>query len=118
MFTLLRPITVAALAVSLFNPATVHAWSRCRNQPGDPGYPTDADWSTLNATIGGRLLKVVPSAEACRELDCTEAQWESSVFRQAIPGSMNAVRSYYFTFLAVNDHFFACTVQLGTGEAF
>ena len=87
--TLLYLMTVAALAVLLFGPA-VHA-CQCRNQPGDPGYPAAMDWSALNDTIGGRLLKVVPSAEACRELACTEAQWESGIFRQTIPGSMNSV---------------------------
>ncbi|KAF8270094.1 hypothetical protein EI94DRAFT_1572358 [Lactarius quietus] len=66
----------------------VHA--RCRNQPGDPGYPTDSDWATFNDTIGGRLVTVVPSVKACRELGCSEAQWESGIFRQTIPGAMNA----------------------------
>jgi hypothetical protein len=89
----LLPITAAAIAVSLFGPSDVHAWPRCRNQPGDPGYPTNAEWSALNDTIGGRLINVVPSAKASRELGCTVAQWESGVFRQTIPGSMNSVRS-------------------------
>jgi hypothetical protein len=89
----LRPITAAAIAVSIFGPVDVYAWSRCRNQPGDPGYPTNADRSSLNDTIGGRLINVVPSARACRQLGCTEDQWESAVFRQTVPGSMNSVRS-------------------------
>ena len=96
MFSLLRvrPLTAAVIAVSLSGPAVVHAWSQCRNQPGDPGYPTAANWSALNDTIYGRLVTVVPSAKACLELGCTEAQWESGVFRQTIPGSMNAVGTY------------------------
>ncbi|KAI0248046.1 hypothetical protein BJV78DRAFT_1132054 [Lactifluus subvellereus] len=89
MFSLLRSIAATAIAVSLLGPAVVHARSRCRNQPGDPGYPTAADWSALNNTLRGRLLNVVPSAKACLELGCTEAQWESGIFRQTIPGSMN-----------------------------
>jgi FAD/FMN-containing dehydrogenase len=32
----------------------------------------------------------VPSAEACREIDCTESQWTSGIFRQTIPGAMNS----------------------------
>ncbi|KAI0248039.1 FAD-binding domain-containing protein [Lactifluus subvellereus] len=90
MSSLLRSIIATAIAVSLLRPAAVHAWSRCRNQPGDPDYPTAADWSALNDTIYGRLLEVVPSAKACLALGCTEAQWESGIFRQTIPGSMNA----------------------------
>ncbi|KAI0248051.1 FAD-binding domain-containing protein [Lactifluus subvellereus] len=90
MLSLLRPITTAAIAVSLLGTAVVHAWSRCRNQPGDPGFPTAADWSALNDTIYGRLIRVMPSAKACLELGCTEAQWESGIFRQTIPGAMFA----------------------------
>jgi hypothetical protein len=89
--TLLYPVTVAALAVLLFSSAFHALASQCRNEPGDPGYPTATDWSALNDTIGGMLLNVLPSAEACRELACTEAQWESGIFRQTIPGSMNSV---------------------------
>lgn len=85
----LRVVAVSAIAVFFSGLPVVH--SRCRNQPGDPGYPSPAEWSTLNDTIDGRLLNVVPSAKACSELGCTEAQWESGVFRQTIPGSMNAV---------------------------
>jgi hypothetical protein len=73
----------------LLVPLLVHA--RCRNQPGSPGYPSAADWSALNDSIESRLVKVVPSAKACVELGCTEAQWESAIFQQTIPGSMNAV---------------------------
>ena len=81
---------IAFLAMSLTHPVRP-AHARCRNQPGDPGYPTVADWSSLNDTIGGRLVTVVPSVEACRVLGCTEAQWSSGIFRQTIPGAMNAV---------------------------
>ncbi|KAI0028758.1 FAD-binding domain-containing protein [Vararia minispora EC-137] len=66
------------------------ALGRCRTQPGDPGFPSTADWAALNATIEGRLLTVVPSAEACARLNCTETQWTSSVFRNMIPGQMNS----------------------------
>jgi hypothetical protein len=90
MFPLLRlSMAASALAELFWGPTLAHAW--CRNQPGDPGYPTLADWSALNDTIDSRLINVVPSAKACQELGCTETQWESGFFRQTIPGSMNAV---------------------------
>jgi hypothetical protein len=89
MLPLSRSVAVSVVVGSLFVPLQVHA--RCRNQPGSPGYPSGADWSTLNDTIDGRLINVVPSAKACVALGCTEAQWDSGIFRQAIPGSMNAV---------------------------
>jgi hypothetical protein len=84
-----RSFAVSAVVGLLLVPLLVHA--RCRNQPGSPGYPGAADWSALSDSVDGRLVKVVPSAEACVELGCTEAQWESGVFRQTIPGSMNIV---------------------------
>lgn len=63
----------------------------CRTQPGDADWPTHAQWEALNKQLGGRLVPVVPSAQACRRLQCTEAQWLSGLFRADIPGSMNAV---------------------------
>src|ERR1700733_14850236 len=89
MLALSRSVAVSAVVGLLFVPLLVHA--RCRNQPGSSGYPPAASWSALNDSIDGHLVKVVPSAKACVELGCTEAQWESGVFRQTIPGSMNAV---------------------------
>ena len=89
MLILHRSVAMSAAVGLLLVPLLVHA--RCRNQPGSSGYPSDANWCALNDTVDGRLVKVVPSAKACVELGCTQAQWESGVFRQTIPGSMNAV---------------------------
>ena len=117
MFSLLRSVAATAIAVSFLGPAVVYARSRCRNQPGDPGYPTAADWSALNHTVRGRLLNVVPSAKACLELGCTEAQWESGIFRQTIPGSMNIVRIPTRSRIPLMAVVFSFLVQLGTGES-
>jgi hypothetical protein len=107
----LRPITAAALlvAVSSFGPAVVHAWSHYRNQPGDPGYPTVVDRSTLNDTIGGGLLNFEPSAEACRELGCTEAQWESGVL------DLDRCSYPIVSFMATNSLFLVPAFGLTTG---
>jgi hypothetical protein len=114
--TPLRAVAVSAIVVFFSaGPPLVHA--RCRNQPGDPGYPSPVEWSALNGSIDGRLVNVVPSAKACAELGCTEAQWESGIFRQTIPGSMNAVSILTWPVLSPND-LFAPVVQLGTGDAF
>ncbi|KAI0050106.1 FAD-binding domain-containing protein [Auriscalpium vulgare] len=66
------------------------ATGRCRSQPGDPGYPTEADWDKLGAQVGGQLVTVAPSAKACIALQCTEAQWLSGLYRETIPGAMNS----------------------------
>ena len=112
MVPLSRSVAVSAVVNLLFVTLQVHA--RCRNQPGGPGY-SSADWSALNDTIDGRLINVVPSAKACLELGCTEAQWESGVFRQTIPGSMNAVSLLPESLLGLYDPF---VVQLGTGNTY
>ncbi|KAF7341935.1 FAD-binding domain-containing protein [Mycena sanguinolenta] len=66
----------------------------CRSVPGSPGYPRQAEWDALNATVSGRLVAVVPSAKFCASLPggaCTDDQWESAVFRSNIPGAMDQV---------------------------
>ena len=90
---MLFPSRLVAVSLALVDlllvPLLAHA--RCRNQPGSDGYPSVAGWSAFNDSIDGRLVNVVPSAKACAELRCTDAQWGSGIFRQSIPGSMNAV---------------------------
>jgi hypothetical protein len=100
----------------LLFPLFVHA--RCRNQPGSFGYPCAAGWSALNDTIDGRLVKVVPSAKACVDLGCTKAQWESAIFRQNIPGSMNTVGVLTVSLLGLLSYLRPFVVQLGTGDTY
>ncbi|KAF7324646.1 FAD-binding domain-containing protein [Mycena kentingensis (nom. inval.)] len=65
---------------------------RCRNIPGDAGYPSAATWAAFNASISGRLVNVVPSAKYCAGIGgCSDAQWTSAIFRGAIPGAMDQV---------------------------
>ncbi|KAI0064475.1 FAD-binding domain-containing protein [Artomyces pyxidatus] len=64
--------------------------SSCRTQPGDPGFPSDALWDQLNEQVEGRLIPVVPSAEACKEVGCTPSQWHSGLYEADVPGSMNS----------------------------
>ncbi len=79
------------LAVQLMPKA---AGLSCRNLPGDPNFPSPAVWDTFNASIGGRLVAVVPSAKFCHKLpagQCGEDMWESTVFRAGVPGAMDNV---------------------------
>ncbi|EKV12585.1 FAD/FMN-containing isoamyl alcohol oxidase MreA [Penicillium digitatum] len=43
----------------------VSASAACRCFPNDPCWPTEADWSQLNDTIDGRLVKTVPLGAPC-----------------------------------------------------
>ena len=38
---------------------------RCKIGPGDDGWPTDAEWTRFNSTLGGALLKPAPIAASC-----------------------------------------------------
>ncbi|KAI8932193.1 hypothetical protein NX059_011073 [Plenodomus lindquistii] len=75
--------SIAILATSLcmtLVTAAPTATSRCRYLPGDPQWPSDGDWSALNRTVGGNLIRGVPLAQsACygRTADaavCTKLQ--------------------------------------------
>ena len=39
--------------------------SSCRCFPGDPCWPTPAQWKAFNSTLGGRLIATIPIAAAC-----------------------------------------------------
>ncbi|KAI1812807.1 FAD/FMN-containing isoamyl alcohol oxidase-like protein MreA [Poronia punctata] len=40
--------------------------TRCRYLPGDPEWPNREAWSTLNDTVGGRLIRGVPLGQSCQ----------------------------------------------------
>jgi hypothetical protein len=116
MLSLSRSVALSVVVSLLLIPLLAHA--RCRNQPGSCGYPSAAGWSALNNNVDGRLVKVVPSAKACVELGCTEAQWESGIFRQTIPGSMNAVSLLQESLFGLPSYLLPVVVQLGTGDPY
>lgn len=95
MRSLLPIVRLSFLAVVFVSPSFAKNSQRCRNLPGDPGFPSQAEWDKLNATIDGRLVTVVPSAEFCHELpagSCSSQQWASTLFRTSVPGAMVNVR--------------------------
>lgn len=64
----------------------------CRTVPGEPNFPSVEEWSSLNSSISGRLVKAVPSARFCdMHGGCTDAEWTSASFRANIPGAMDSV---------------------------
>jgi hypothetical protein len=52
---------IASLLVAL----PLASASACRCFPGDACWPTENDWSQLNKTIDGRLVKTVPLGTPC-----------------------------------------------------
>jgi FAD/FMN-containing dehydrogenase len=61
--------------------------------PSQPCWPTNAEWSLLNATVNGRLMAILPEGSPCIDPSsaaCTEVQndWTDPVWRAAQPGAM------------------------------
>lgn len=73
----LVPLTSSALAWGKSGVAALKlasGWSRVR--PGQPGWPTPAQWAELGQEVGGRLLQPVSPFEHCGaspSAECTEA---------------------------------------------
>ncbi|KAI0040085.1 FAD-binding domain-containing protein [Auriscalpium vulgare] len=63
---------------------------QCRSQPGDSTFPSTSQWAALNASVDGRLVTAVPTAKLCQNNGCTAEDWQSSIWRAALPGAMNS----------------------------
>jgi FAD binding domain len=76
----------AAFAVLPILPSPVRsavasaAAPRRRVRPSDPAWPPAASWETLKQDVGGRLIKVQPPLDACR--DAPEGAACSDLFRE------------------------------------
>ena len=60
------PVALGGIApLAIFaQPAAASAARRVR--PGDPDWPSEADWQRLSAALGGALVKVASPFAACR----------------------------------------------------
>ncbi|KAF8528285.1 hypothetical protein JB92DRAFT_3139728 [Gautieria morchelliformis] len=89
---MLRFALSQGLVFQLFLTSVVAAVSspKCRSQPGDASFPTSDQLAAFNSSVDGRLINVVPSAKFCMALPggCPDAEWQSGIFRDNIPGSM------------------------------
>ena len=71
---------LSTLPLAAAAPGSFHSAKRmCHYLPGDDGWPNDEDWSNLNHTVGGRLIRGTPLAQPCYRPDldpvaCTEVQ--------------------------------------------
>jgi hypothetical protein len=55
------------LAFTLFSAVLTNGQSssRCKTFPGDKTWPSNAEWSSFNRTVGGRLVATVPLGAPC-----------------------------------------------------
>ncbi|PYH76616.1 FAD-binding domain-containing protein [Aspergillus uvarum CBS 121591] len=71
---------------------------RCKNHPLGVTWPSEADWLSLNASIGGHLLRTVPVAASCwpnstfeSHISCNtvQSQWTNSLWHASQPDSID-----------------------------
>lgn len=58
-FLLFIPILAGASVIPY------NATRYCKTAPGDPSWPSLHDWTSLNSTIDGALIRTVPTASMC-----------------------------------------------------
>jgi hypothetical protein len=66
---LLQTLASSALSSTLLSPGHSRAQSRplSRVRPGDPGWPSQADWDRLDRELGGQVIKVQSPLGVCMD---------------------------------------------------
>ncbi|KAI7189255.1 FAD-binding domain-containing protein [Hortaea werneckii] len=76
----------------------VQAISHCKTTPLDAAWPTQDDWSALNRSVNGMLLRTTPVASSCwlnnpfdSTVSCNDvkANWSSAAFHAELPESLD-----------------------------
>ncbi|KAL2813077.1 FAD-binding domain-containing protein [Aspergillus cavernicola] len=86
----------------VFLAAASSAFAKCRCSPSDDCWPSLSSWSSLNTTVGGKLIAKQPLAKSCYQGGSYDAQrcekvtasWTNSSFQEASPignSSLNPV---------------------------
>ncbi|KAF4776448.1 FAD-dependent monooxygenase [Colletotrichum scovillei] len=75
------------------------AQQTCKVTPDDAAWPSDEDWSALNATIDGVLIKTRPAASSCyagnpfgstQSCEDVEKGWGYSAYHASLPESIDS----------------------------
>ncbi|KAI1354026.1 hypothetical protein F5Y01DRAFT_302953 [Xylaria sp. FL0043] len=56
---------MAAIISKRYKETITNAYAHCRSIPGDPSWPSDNIWASLNSTVNGRLIASIPIASPC-----------------------------------------------------
>ncbi|KUJ11481.1 FAD-binding domain-containing protein [Mollisia scopiformis] len=89
---------LSSLAQFVALAATGIAWSSpdCKAVPGSPGWPTEIQWSGLNTSLSGRLIKPSPPGAVCHptqvtfnaaECPAVQAEWLTAAWHTTNPVS-------------------------------
>jgi hypothetical protein len=63
----LLAIATITLSAPTFSNETDPHLDGCRYMPADAGWPSAAQWTLLNETVGGQLIATVPLAASCHD---------------------------------------------------
>ncbi|OLN86654.1 putative FAD-linked oxidoreductase-like protein 8 [Colletotrichum chlorophyti] len=75
------------------------AQQTCKLTPFDAAWPSESDWSALNTTIGGALIKTRPVASSCypgnpfgstQACEVVQEDWNFSYYHASLPESVGA----------------------------
>ena len=98
MVRLLGALLTAAIISIKTIAATTKSSQFCKITPFDKEWPSVEEWSSLNISIGGALLKTVPVASSCYDgnpfssshpCDEVENDWTLSTFHASLPESID-----------------------------
>ena len=59
------PLLLWHCAVAVAAVRTSTTYKTCRCYPGDDCWPSVQDWASLNSTVSGRLVQIVPPGAPC-----------------------------------------------------
>lgn len=83
-------VTIGALTFAAVTTITA-ATPSCRYIPGDARWPKDHEWTSLNHTVHGHLIRTVPVGHVCHDptyndAQCTElkAKWGDPFFKTTL----------------------------------
>lgn len=91
--------TLFAAAAAFPGAARDAAPSACKLTPFDADWPSHAEWTALNKSIGGALIETRPSASSCylgnpfdSSLNCktVESNWTQAAFHADLPESIGS----------------------------
>lgn len=68
---------ILSLALSGAAIASGLSSTHCKAFPGDKAWPSQADWSSLNKTVAGRLVATIPLGAPCHGSSFNNATCES-----------------------------------------
>ncbi|POS73269.1 hypothetical protein DHEL01_v208343 [Diaporthe helianthi] len=98
----MQPTSTQLLGLLLASPlaasAAVLPGPKCKSTPSDASWPSTAEWTSLNASIDGRLLRTVPAASSCwpgnpfgSTIDCQNVRdgWRNGTWHSMQPESVD-----------------------------